>query len=69
MSGYAGAVCPRCRQGHNTYLRLSDEWEKRLTNKWGRQLCEHCKREIMIGHIKRGAAVPVDLPGYQPTNA
>lgn len=68
MSAFAGPVCPRCHQGHLSYLRLSDEWEERLRKKWGSGLCERCKREIMMQKIKDGAALPWDLPGHEHTN-
>jgi len=67
MNAYTGNRCPKCGKGHQDYLRLPGEWEDLLRKKWGQELCEPCKREVMIGHIKRGAAVPGDLPGYQPT--
>ena len=68
MGGCAGSVCPKCDRCHNTYLKLSDEWEKRLQNKWGQGLCETCKRQIMMEKIKSGAALPWDLPGHEHTN-
>lgn len=64
MNQYAGAVCAKCHQGHLSSLRLSAEWEVRLTNKYGSMLCADCKRKIMTGHILRGAALPWDLPGF-----
>lgn len=69
MTSCAGPICPRCHKGHLTHLSLSDEWEKRLTAKWGHGLCEPCKKAIMIGKIKDGLALPWDLPGHEHTNA
>jgi hypothetical protein len=65
----AGHTCPKCHECHLTYLRLSDEWEKRLISKWGQGLCELCKRGIMMDNIRAGLALAWDLPGHVTTNA
>lgn len=69
MSAYAGPVCGKCHKGMigDQGLTVSEEWEHRFRNKYV-NLCDTCKRNLMMEAIARGASLPGDLPGHEHTN-